>query len=77
MGNDLYDENKRLKRENDILRIQLQDKTNGEAFPKMLESCAWAFFQGRARLSIVKVGATTDVRFLVDPPLAATQKGGE
>lgn len=75
MGNQLYEENKRLTREVESLRESLRAKVDGERLPNMLEGVAFAFFQGLARISLTsRLGGGTDIRFLVDPPSAPARQ---
>lgn len=71
MSNAVYEENRRLKRENDDLRQSLRERQNRDALPNMLEGCAFAFLQGRAEIHVSVCGQPTyGIRFLVDKPPA-------
>lgn len=71
MGNQVYEENKRLKRENDDLRTALRVKAETDALPKLIEGCVIAFLGGNAEFHVSVCGQPTyGIRFLVDKPPA-------
>lgn len=71
MSNDTYQENKRLKQENENLRGALRVKAETDALPKMIEGCMIAFLGGNAEFHVSVCGQPTyGIRFLVDKPPA-------